>query len=94
MSKQDIKTEHQKAKEWRKQRGLTLDELANLTGYASITIYWMERGQTPPRTYTDGKAPQRSSHIKAWIWRRYKLACAGVEAQLHQGEVFDWEKAA
>ncbi|MFA5897738.1 MAG: helix-turn-helix transcriptional regulator [Hyphomicrobium sp.] len=78
-------TEHARAKQWREERGLTLDSLADLTGYTRQMIYWMERGQSPPNA--SHKKPAR---VSPWIWQRYKMMCAGVEAQLQTGKTFDW----
>lgn len=76
-------TEHQRAKAWREKHGLTAEQLAKLTGYRPRMIFWMERGESPPNR-TRGAAP-----TAPWIWQRYKMMCAGVEAQL-QGKEFDW----
>lgn len=79
--------EHEKAKAWREARGLSVAQLADLTGYAQATIYWMERGLTPPNAKR--KEP---GEIPWWIWKRYKMICAGVEAELKTGATFNWEK--
>lgn len=78
-------TEHEKARRWREKRGLTIDELAELTGYGYRTLYWFERGQTAPNTYH-----KKPGKISAWVWQRYKMTCAGVDAQLRGGKKFDW----
>ena len=77
--------EHDKAKAWRQAHNLSVQALADLTGYAVPTIYWMERGATPPNK--NSKAPGK---IPWYIWKRYKMICAGVEAQLQAGKTFDW----
>lgn len=78
-------TEHDKAKAWREKRGLTVDRLAELTGYRPRMIYWMERGQSPPNAYR-----KKPAKVAEWVWQRYKTMCAGVEAQLASGKIFDW----
>jgi DNA-binding XRE family transcriptional regulator len=78
-------SEHTRAAAWRKSLGLTQQQLAHAIGFSRETIYWYERGETPP-TKGAGSKPQ-----PAWIWRRYKLACAGLAAQLKSGKPFDWE---
>src|SRR5260370_41491351 len=60
---------------------LTVAELADLTGYSTLAIYLMERGVTSSGTL-----------IKPWPWRRYKVACAGVEQQLLHGLRFEWRR--
>lgn len=61
-----------KAKAWRRTMGLTMDQLADMTGYSREAIFLFERGQnslgkphTPP------------------CWRRYKLACMAVKLLIH-----------
>jgi hypothetical protein len=77
-------TEHERAKQWRENRGLSAEQLAGLTGYGLRMIFWMERGQSPPN------ASRGAAEIAPWIWQRYKMMCAGVEAQLAAGKEFDW----
>ena len=82
-------TEHQKAKAWRESRNLTPERLAELTGYSTVTLYWMERGCTPPlRNAKSGRPKDRK--IRPWVWQRYKMACAAVDHQLRTGKGFDW----
>jgi len=82
-------TEHEKAKAWREKAGLTLAQLAELTGYAEISLRWFEKGQTPPlRLAKSGREHDRS--ISPYVWRRYRMACAGVDALLRSGREFDW----
>jgi hypothetical protein len=70
-----------KAKWWRtnvvKLRAM---ELAQLTGYSVPAIYLMERGIS-----ADGRL------VRPWVWRRYKMACAGVEYQVLHGREFEWD---
>jgi hypothetical protein len=85
-------TRYQKAKAWRTKRELTCKQLAELTGYTEITIYWFERGVTPPqRNGKSGNAADRGH--KDWVFQRYKRACGDVDAELvgrKKGEHFDW----
>lgn len=71
--------ESQKAKEWRKARGLSVERLSELSGYAVETIYCMERGHNP-----------NGSKIVPWAWQRYRNVCAGIDAQIRSGINFDW----
>lgn len=77
--------EHERAKQWREAHGLSLDELADLTGYSTITIRWMEKGLRPPRPGTDDR------NIAPWVMQRYRLVCAAVDQQLKSGQSFDWD---
>lgn len=77
--------EYQRAKIWREKRKLSVDRLAELTGYGSRAIYWLERGESPPNA-----SRSKPGQVAPWIWQRYKMMCAGVEAQLHSGKEFDW----
>ena len=78
-------TEHDKAKAWRLSHDLSVAQLADLTGYAAPTIYWMERGQTPPN-----KKSKTPGEIPWFVWKRYKMICAGVNAQILMGKEFEW----
>lgn len=71
------KSEHARARLWRVNRDLTMQELSDLTGYSVAAICLFEAGVT---SVGAGIAPE--------VWRRYKLCCAAVEA----GAVrkFDW----
>lgn len=74
--------QNEKAKAWRIGRGLSLDELAKLTGYSVPAIYKFEAGYRQ-----DGR--QHWQHSE-WVWQRYRMACAGVDAQLRSGKAFEW----
>ena len=78
-------TEYERARAWMNKRGLTADQLAELTGYGRRSLYWMERGQSPPNA-TRAKPVK----VASWIWHRYRMICAGVEAQLKTGKKFEW----
>ncbi len=65
-------TEHEAAKAWRYRHGLTMPDLAALTGYSVETIFIMERGRN-----SVGKPPPPH------VWRRYKLACLAVATLKH-----------
>jgi len=75
------RAEIDKAKRWRKARGLTLDQLSELTGYSISSIYWFELGKTPPGS--NGK----SRPINEYAWQRFKLCCAASTMK----QPFDWE---
>lgn len=79
-----------KASDWRKARGLSLDQLAVLTGYSKVTLYWYFRGVTPPRSAAHIAGKQKSKPIGAAEWQRFKNMCAGIDAQLRAGKQFDW----
>lgn len=74
----DEDAEHRRASFWRRRiMLLRVEQLVALSGYAKRTIQRFESGEK-----VDGPA-----------WRRYKLTCAGVHAQLRgwsQGDTFDW----
>jgi hypothetical protein len=71
-----------RAKWWRTNIAqMTPQEIADLTGYSLQVIYLMERGIT-----SEGKL------VKPWAWRRYKMACAGVEYRLLNGHDFNWQR--
>ena len=78
-------TEHERAKAWREKRGLSIAQLESLTGYGRRAIYWFERGESPPNGTRENAAP-----VAAWVWHRYRMICAGVDAQLKSGKEFDW----
>lgn len=84
--------EHEKARAWRVRLGLSPEELAEHIGYTRMSIYWFERGQTPPnRNAKSGNAADRA--IKPWVWLRYKRACGDLDAQIRgrkKGVRFDW----
>lgn len=75
--------EVRRAVQWRERAGLSVDQLADLTGYATITVYWFEKGQRPPNRGKDRE-------IAEWVWRRYKMACGCVAAQIASRREFDW----
>jgi len=84
--------EYEAARVWRERNGLTTEQLAGLIGYTKISIYWFERGTTPPnRNAASGNPSDR--RIKPWVWQRFKRACGDLDAELHgrrKGKVFDW----
>lgn len=77
-------TRYQKAIAWRERHELTRAELAELTGYSRQTIYWFERGQSPPQ-----RGKKKPGKIDDFVWYRFFMACAAVDAQL-AGRKFDW----
>lgn len=78
-----ILSEHERAKRWRERHGLSLAQLADLTGYSELSIRWFEKGQRPPNR---GK----NRDVAPWVWRRYKMACGCVAAQIASRREFDW----
>lgn len=72
---------HEAAKAWRLARKLTLDQLAELTGYSVPAIRKFEAGS---------RNKQAGEGHSEWTWQRYKMACAGAAAQLRTGRVFEW----
>jgi hypothetical protein len=70
---------HEQAKAWRLKVGLTVPQLAELSGFAENTIWLFERGVRENRV-----------KISEWSWQRYQMACAGVEAQIRSGRKFEW----
>lgn len=85
----DIHPESVQAKVWRENRGLTTRRLSELTGYSECSIFWFERGCTPPMRNAKG-GRHKDRRIKNWVWHRYKLACSGVDRMLKSGKAFDW----
>lgn len=83
-------TEHLKAKAWRERLGLSYDELADLTGYSPLAIRYFEKGVTPERTAKHIAGKQKSKPVRWYIWKRYRMICAGVTAQLTSGKEFQW----
>jgi len=76
-----MKPEHERAKAWRTARNLTLEQLSDLTGYSVPAIRKFEMGARNQKA--------REGHSE-WTWQRYKMACAGAEAQIRSGEKFSW----
>lgn len=85
-------TEFNKAKAWRETLGLTPEQLAEKIGYTRMSIYWFERGETPPnRNAKSGNGNDRTH--KPWVWMRYKRACGDYDAEINgrkKGEKFKW----
>lgn len=76
--------EHEQAKAWRERVGLSIEQLSSMIGYSKEAIYAMERGEATP---SRGK-PARP--IEPNVWRRYKCACAAVDAHLKMQHSFNW----
>lgn len=70
-------TEIAAAQAWRVRRDLTMQELADLTGYSVSKIYWAERGLKPPL-----RSGLRSKPISVKTWERYRKACHYVDLLL------------
>lgn len=60
--------EHTKAKQWRLERGLTLDELAHLSGYSVSSISFFERGISP-----------KGGPVDQYAFHRYKRICHSID---------------
>lgn len=85
-------TRYDKAKAWRMRLGLSPEQLEALIGYATVTIYWFERGETPPRRNTKG-GNTHDRRIKDWVFLRYQRACGDVDAEINgrqAGDKFKW----
>lgn len=80
-------TPYAQAKAWRLARNLNVDQLAELTGYSSEAVRLYERGVSAARR--SGKM-SHAAKIPEWRWQRYRMICAGVDAQLQTGNVFNW----
>ena len=78
-------TEHDKAKAWMARNNISVDQLAAMTGYGKRSVYWMLRGQSPPNA-----TRAKPALIADWVWQRFEMACAGVDAQLKTGRTFKW----
>ena len=72
-----------RARAWRQSRNLSIDDLAELTGYSAAAISLMERGLT-------GRSKGKWTKIRPYAWQRYRMACAGAEAQLKTKKEFNW----
>jgi transcriptional regulator with XRE-family HTH domain len=68
-------------KAWREARGLTLEQLSELTGYSVIAIRKFEAGS---------RNAKRSDDHSEWVMQRYRMACSGAERQLRSGKEFSW----
>lgn len=85
-----MREQHDKAAQWRERLGLSLDRLAELSGYSKVTLYWFFRGLTPPRTAKHIAGKQLSKPIGDAEWKRFTNICAGVEYQLKEKKPFAW----
>jgi hypothetical protein len=90
-------TESERAKRWREKHfGTDIDKLAQLCGFSREAIFLFEKGhaydpekKSRPRkgVFPDTKIHTRPLNERAL--RRYRMACAGVEAELN-GQKFRW----
>jgi hypothetical protein len=79
------KAELERAATWRAGCGLTMAQLAELTGYSTSAICRFEQG-TVPASQTMGEHP-----VTPGAWRRYKMVCLAVDMLLRAGKtVEDW----
>lgn len=74
------------ARRWRESLNLDQHQLGEQLGYSRMSVYWFEKGKTPPI-----RGQNHDRKIKSWVWHRYKLACAGLAAQLASRKKFDWQ---
>jgi DNA-binding XRE family transcriptional regulator len=72
---------YERAKAWRQRLSLSVDELAELTGYTKQAIWKFEAG---------ARNIKRKEPHSEWTWQRYQMACAGAAAQLKSGRAFEW----
>jgi hypothetical protein len=72
---------HELCKSWRVKRGLTLEQLSELTGFSVIAIRKFESGARNHK--------QREGHSE-WVMQRYRMACSGADRQLKSGRAFEW----
>lgn len=70
-------TAHERAKQWREKLGLSVDRLADVTGFSRSTIFDMESGFQR----TTGKP------VEPRAFQRYRLTCAAINSG---AESFDW----
>jgi predicted transcriptional regulator len=77
-------TEYEQARAWRNKLGLTWEQLSGMTGYSKESIYWFERGRSPPRK------GHKNKPIDDRVFYRYKMTCAGVDATLRRKKEFAW----
>jgi hypothetical protein len=74
-----MKAFSKQAKEWRLRRKLTAQQLAEMSGYTESMIWKFEAGfQRPGVEHSE------------FVWQRYRLICAGIEAQMRSGRTFEW----
>ena len=79
------------AQQWRLDNDLTLQELADLTGFSVSSLVWMERGQSPTSN-RKGKRKVAAKPVNPRAWRRYRLLCELVTLRRHvPGWEFDWK---
>lgn len=74
-------SEHHKARLWRRARSLTVERLSELSGYSVEAIYALEQGRSTRKG--GGK-------VQPWVWQRYRMCCAGIDAQIRTGINFEW----
>lgn len=80
------RAEIERAQKWRDKSGLTMEQLAGLTGYSPSAICRFELG-TVPTSQTMGEHP-----VTAKAWRRYKLICLAVDMLAKaEKKVEDWQ---
>lgn len=68
-----------RCRSWREGAKLSVQDLADLTGYSVAAIYQFERG-------INGSGDSHSE----WSWQRYRLCCSAIAHQLRTGKEFSW----
>jgi hypothetical protein len=80
------KAELQRAQDWRNARNLTMQQLAELTGYSASNICRFEGGVIP------ASQTQPEHPVTPKAFRRYKMICLAVDMLFRAGKkVEDWQ---
>ena len=80
------KAEIERAQKWRDKSGMTMIELAEITGYSPSAICRFELG-TVPASQTMGEHA-----VTPRAWRRYKMICLAVDMLTRaKKDVEDWD---
>lgn len=82
-------TKFEKARAWRLSLNLTQAQLGAKLGYSKESICWFEAGLTPPVRMR--RRSEENRQIKDWVWRRFELACSGLDMELTEGK-WNWGK--
>jgi transcriptional regulator with XRE-family HTH domain len=71
--------EQDRARKWRESLELTQRELGDSLGWTREAICMFECNIT-----------SSGLEVSDWAWKRYKMACAGLDAQLKGDKKFNW----
>lgn len=86
MTKPVAKAEIERAQAWRLARDLTLEDLAQLSGYSPSAISRFEAG-TVPASQTMGE-----HLVTPRAWQRYKMICLAVDCLSRAGKgIAEWD---